>query len=250
MSTPPTRTAAREQPLDSHQQAVWDERVQTWDEVCASPAFQALADRVEELAAVRADDVVVDLGCGTGLLARRLAAGARRVVAVDVSGEMLRRLDERAGQDGIRNVETVQADLRSLPLPDECATVVVSNYAFHHLDDASKELALSEARRVLVPGGRLVVCDMMFGLSLAPRDRQVVARKIVSLARRGPGGLWRIAKNGFRVATRRWEQPSPPEAWRRMLAARRFEAIEVEVLAHEGGLAVARRPLREGGATV
>jgi ubiquinone/menaquinone biosynthesis C-methylase UbiE len=221
----------------------WDERVETWDEVAESDAFLALRDRVLELAEPRPDDEVVDLGAGTGLLALAIAPAVADVVAVDISERMLERLDDRAASDGVRNLRTLEADLRHLPLDDESATLVVSNYAFHHLDDPGKELALSEARRVLRPGGRLVICDMMFSLSLEARDRRLVLEKVVAMLRRGPAGVLRILKNAARLVAGRWEQPARPETWEQMLAARGFEAIRVEPLAHEAAVVVARRPL-------
>jgi hypothetical protein len=98
------------------------------------------------------------------------------------------------------------------------------------------------ARRVLVPGGRLVVCDMMFALTLESRNRRLIVSKCVSIARRGPAGWLRIVRNAGRIAAGRWEHPAPPEAWGRMLAARHFTAISTETLEHEGGIACAVRP--------
>lgn len=220
----------------------WDARVQTWEQVAASPAFRELTNEVCTLAAPEHDDRVVDLGAGTGLLALALAPQVATVVAVDASRCMLERLAENARGANLRNVDTACADLRTLPLEDESVTLAVSNYAFHHLDDAGKELALSEVRRVLVPGGRLVLCDMMFSLSLQPRDRRLIAGKVVAVARRGPAGLLRIARNACRVAAGTWEKPAPPETWQRMLEQRRFESVSIRVLEHEGGIAVARKP--------
>lgn len=227
----------------------WDERVEAWEEVATGEAFLAIRDRIVELAEPRRDDRVVDLGAGTGLLALALAPKVGELVAVDISERMLERLDDAAAADGVHNVETLVADLRRLPLGDESATLVVSNYAFHHLDDAGKELALSEARRILRPGGRLVLCDMMFSLSLEPRDRRLVAQKVVALLRRGPAGVVRILRNAARVLSGRWEQPARPETWQEMLEARGFEDVRIEFLEHEAAVAVARRPeLRNGGA--
>jgi ubiquinone/menaquinone biosynthesis C-methylase UbiE len=220
----------------------WDERVEAWEEVATSPAFLAIRDRVVELADPRVDDCAVDLGAGTGLLTLALAPHVQELVAVDISERMLERLDDRAAADGIDNVEPLLADLRRLPLEDECATLVVSNYAFHHLDDPGKELALAEARRILRPGGRLVICDMMFSLSLEPRDRRLVWEKVRGLLRRGPAGVVRILRNGARVVAGRWEQPATPESWREMLEARGFEQVRIELLAHEAAVAVGRRP--------
>jgi ubiquinone/menaquinone biosynthesis C-methylase UbiE len=227
----------------------WDERVEAWEQVAASGAFLAIRDRMVELADPRGDDLVVDLGAGTGLLALALAPHVQELVAVDISERMLERLDDAAATDGVHNVESLVADLRRLPLDDESATLVVSNYAFHHLDDPGKELALAEARRILRPGGRLVICDMMFSLSLEARDRRLLWEKVRALLRRGPSGVVRILRNGVRVVAGRWEQPATPQSWQEMLEARGFEQVRIELLEHEAAVAVARRPaVRTAGA--
>jgi ubiquinone/menaquinone biosynthesis C-methylase UbiE len=220
----------------------WDERVEAWEEVAASRAFLAIRDRIVELAAPRRDDRVVDLGAGTGLLSLAVAPRVREVVAVDISQRMLERLDDAAVAVGIHNIEFLTGDLRRLPLEDESATLVVSNYAFHHLDDARKELALAEARRILRPGGRLVIGDMMFSLSLKPRDRRLIWEKVVLLLKRGPSGVVRILRNVGRVIGGRWEKPATPETWAEMLEARGFEQVQIELLEHEAAIAFARRP--------
>ena len=221
----------------------WDERVDAWGEVAATESFLAIRDRLLELAEPLGDDRVVDLGAGTGLLSLALAPRVRELIAVDISERMLERLDDAAIADGIHNIQIVAADLRRLPLEDESATLIVSNYAFHHLDDAGKELALAEARRILRPGGRLVICDMMFSLSLEPRDRRLIAEKVVALLRRGPAGAVRVLRNAGRVLAGRWEQPAPPETWEEMLSGRGFEDVRIELLEHEAAVAWARRPV-------
>lgn len=225
--------------------STWGERVEPWEAIAASPAFQRIAAIVFDEASAGPEDRVIDLGAGTGLLTLPLAGYVDSVIAVDFSQPMLDRLSEKARVSGATNVRTLTADIRCLPLADESATLVVSNYAFHHLSDADKELALSEARRVLEPGGRLVVSDMMFQLSLDSRDRAIVAEKVRAIARRGPAGVARLLKNAFRVARGTWEHPAPVDRWRRMLESRHFEQVEVRLLEQEAGLAVGRRPFRE-----
>ena len=100
-----------------------------------------------------------DLGIGDGLLTLMLAEVASSVTAVDVSSEMLRQLQARAKQKGIGNIESVEGDIEDLPLPDASHDVVVMSQALHHARSPLE--ALSEARRVLVPGGALLVLDLL-----------------------------------------------------------------------------------------
>lgn len=220
----------------------WDSRVAAWEELSASPVFARLAERVLELASPKVHEVVVDLGAGTGLLSLRAARQTEAVYAVDYSRPMLNRLAERAQAEGLRNLHTVVADMRAVPLADESADVVVSSYAFHHLRGDGKELALAEARRLLRPGGRIVICDMMFSLSLRARDRRILANMIVAVARKGPSGVVRIGRNAARVVSGRWEHPISPERWRELLEARHLVDVEVMLAESESGIAFARRP--------
>ena len=221
----------------------WNDRVEHWEAVAASPAFTRFAAEVLTLAAPRPSDRVVDLGAGTGLLTLALAPYVEHVLAIDSSEEMLIRLQANRLQRECDNVSTQVADLRALPLGDESVSLAVSNYAFHHLDDSGKELALAEARRVLVPGGRLVICDMMFKLSIASRDRTIIRAKVWSIAKRGPSGLARLTRNAGRLATNRWERPSRAETWEAMLGRRRFSEVSVRLFdENEAGIAYAERP--------
>ena len=221
----------------------WDEHVTEAEEVSRSAGFQALRDRILELAAPGGHERCVDIGAGTGLLALPLAERVEHVLAVDISPAMCDYLRAKASSAGQDNLEAVKACATSLPAVDQSVDLVVSNYCFHHLDDAGKQCALTEVRRVLRPGGRLVFGDMMFRVSLAdPRDRQVLAMKVRAMAAKGPAGLLRLAKNGVRFAGRRWESPARAGWWELALRRAGFDQVAVEVFDHEGGIAVARRP--------
>ncbi|MEM7306443.1 MAG: metalloregulator ArsR/SmtB family transcription factor [Planctomycetota bacterium] len=100
-----------------------------------------------------------DLGVGDGQLTMMLAEVAQSVTAVDLSPEMLGQLLTRAKAKGLANIETVEAEIEDLPLPDGSHDVCVLSQALHHAD--SPVGALREAHRVLVPGGSLVVIDLL-----------------------------------------------------------------------------------------
>jgi ArsR family transcriptional regulator len=106
--------------------------------------------------------VLGDLGCGTGRVTLAVAPFVARVVAVDASRAML--AAARARLAHLENVEIKPGSLESLPLADNALDAATLFLALHHVPDPAR--ALAEARRVLRPGGRLLVVDMM------PHDRQ------------------------------------------------------------------------------
>jgi len=221
----------------------WDDHIVSTEEVARTPGFAALRDRILELAQPAAGEHVVDVGAGTGLLALPLAEVVDRVWAIDISEPMCRYLDAKAASAGLENVRTATSSAVSLPLVDSSADLVVSNYCLHHLSHADKARALAEMGRVLRPGGRLVLGDMMFSLSPAdPRSRRLMLDKVRGLLTLGPRGLLRIVKNALRVLTRSWEKPVSSDWWREALERAGFEQVNVEPLEHEGGIASARRP--------
>ncbi len=100
---------------------------------------------------------VADLGCGTGELLISLAPSVARIVGVDQEAAMLKVAAQRC--NGQPNVELVHSSLESLPLPDRSLDVALCMLVLHHVEDLAATLA--EVSRVLRPGGRLVVLDMI-----------------------------------------------------------------------------------------
>lgn len=135
-----------------------------FDRVAASFGEQALPGRTWEglsrgLLQLAPPVRYADLGIGDGLLTLMLAEVAKSVTAVDISCEMLDQLANRAKRAGLSNIETVQGELDDLPLEDSSFEVVVLSQALHHAE--APDRALREARRILVPGGRVIVLDLL-----------------------------------------------------------------------------------------
>ena len=105
---------------------------------------------------------VADLGCGTGQLSETIAPHVWRVVAVDGSADMLDAARTRL--HGLPNVDIRQGDLEALPLETEALDAAMLSLVLHYSPDPAR--ALAEVARVLRPGGRLLIVDML------PHERQ------------------------------------------------------------------------------
>jgi SAM-dependent methyltransferase len=129
---------------------LWDGAAALYDGAITPALADAHGHVVAALGPVRDADLL-DLGCGTGRVAELAAARGARVTAVDLSAEMAARARARPALAGAR-VEVM--DAQALALPDGAFDAVVA--AFSLMFCPRPDLALSEARRVLRPGGRLV----------------------------------------------------------------------------------------------
>jgi demethylmenaquinone methyltransferase / 2-methoxy-6-polyprenyl-1,4-benzoquinol methylase len=108
-------------------------------------------DRLISLAAIRGDDRVLDLACGTGDLLFRAATRARLAVGVDVTFRMLQLAAAKA------DAPLVAGDMMALPFPSAHFNVVTTGYGLRNVPEI--ERAIDEIARVLVPGGRLLSLD-------------------------------------------------------------------------------------------
>jgi arsenite methyltransferase len=108
--------------------------------------------------------VVVDIGCGAGtdlLVAARRTGSTGRAIGVDMTEAMRRRATDGAAACTLTNVEVREGDATRLPLHDACVDVVISNGVLNLVPE--KERAVAEIARVLKPGGRLQMADIVIG---------------------------------------------------------------------------------------
>jgi arsenite methyltransferase len=118
-------------------------------------------------------ETVLDIGCGAGmdlLLAARRIGPSGRAIGIDMTDAMRDRALRSAAAAGLTNVEVYLADATSLPIPDAGVDVVISNGALNLVPE--KERAFAEIRRVLRPGGRLQLADIVLDAELGEDARR------------------------------------------------------------------------------
>jgi len=122
---------------------------------------------------VQPGEAVLDLGCGAGtdlLIAAQKAGPAGRAIGIDMTPAMLERAAAGAREMGLANVELHESLIESLPLEDASADVVISNGVIDLVPD--KEAVFAEIDRVLRPGGRLQLADVVIHTEVSEDARE------------------------------------------------------------------------------
>jgi len=180
------------------------------EETCGLPAEAVSASlgcgNPTALAELRPGETVLDLGSGGGidvLLSARRVGPTGKAYGLDMTDEMLALARENQRKAGVDNVQFLKGEIERIPLPDDSVDVIISNCVINL--SADKDRVLAEAHRVLKPGGRLAVSD-------------VVVRGEVPTALRRSVELWIGCVAGA----------LGEDEYRDKLAKAGFEAIDVE----------------------
>jgi len=158
------------------------------------------------LAQLNPGEIVLDLGSGGGidvLLSAKRVGPTGKAYGLDMTDEMLALANENKRRAGVANAEFLRGEIESIPLPDNSVDVIISNCVINL--SADKDRVLREAFRVLKPGGRFAVSDVVTRGEMLPEIRQSVLAWVGCIA----GAL---EENDYR----------------NKLAAAGFEKIEVE----------------------
>src|SRR5229473_1808396 len=185
------------------------------------------------LAQLNPGETVLDLGSGGGidvLLSAQRVGPTGRAYGLDMTDEMLALANENKRKAGAQNVEFLKGEIESIPLPDNSVDVIISNCVINL--SANKDRVLGEAFRVLKPGGRFAVSDVVTRGEILPEIRKSVLLWVGCIA----GALEETEYRGKLVATGFERVEVEPTRIYRVEDAREFlsgQGIDVDAFASE-----------------
>ncbi len=123
---------------------------------------QAIIDQLE----LGADDMVIDIGCGTGAFTLHAAKYCEKIYAIDISKAMLEYANQKAQKAGLDNIEFCHGGFLTYEHCAEPVEAIVSVVALHHLPDFWKLIGLRRAAAMLKPGGKFYLSDVVFSFDV------------------------------------------------------------------------------------
>src|ERR1700726_2875435 len=183
------------------------------------------------LAKLNPGETVLGLGSGGGidvLLSARRVGPTGKAYGLDITDDMLALAEENKRKAGVQNVEFLKGEIESIPLPDNSVDVIISNCVINL--SANKDRVLREAFRVLKPGGRFAVSDVVTRGEILPEIRKSVLLWVGCIA----GALEENEYRGKLAATGFEQVEVEPTGVYRIQDAREFlqgENIDVDAIA-------------------
>ena len=128
-----------------------------WEEISKNYYDDSIIKKLKDLNIINSNSIVLDFGCGDGYISRGIANTVKKVVAVDISDEMLKQLQNKVALQAIDNIETKLCDLDEIPVKDNSIDVVCASMILHHIENP--RLVVKEFKRVLKNGGWVFLAD-------------------------------------------------------------------------------------------
>lgn len=147
---------------------IYEEKAELYDQLISREDYKNnIYTAITDIRPVQQIDII-DLGAGTGRLTCMLAPKAKSIISMDLSRTMLHFLEKKLNSQGIRHYKTRVADNRSLPLDNHCSDMVVAGWTISYIASSNHRewknnlsQAISEMKRVLRPGGTIVILETL-----------------------------------------------------------------------------------------
>ncbi|KMQ51357.1 ribosomal RNA adenine dimethylase [Chitinispirillum alkaliphilum] len=144
-------------------------RARKWDERSAKLESNYLekSRRIAQQLNLTETSTVVDLGCGSGFFTLELSKFCKKILAVDISPVMLDLLSEKILSNDIPNIKCIHKGILEFLSEHDHADALILQVAFHHLPDFWKAVSIHHMARVLKPGGRVFLSDVIFSFPVS-----------------------------------------------------------------------------------
>jgi len=129
--------------------------------------------RIVDALGISKNDIVVDMGCGTGGVSLYLAKSCKKLYAIDISPKMIELCNSKIAKEKINNVFPICSGFLSYKHNGEPVDVVISNAVLHHLPDFWKLVALKKINKILKPGGKFFLFDVVFSFPVEEHKKYI-----------------------------------------------------------------------------
>lgn len=140
-----------------------------WEELRKNYYDESIKNKLLDMKLLKKGMTIIDLGAGDGYISRAAAKLVKKVLAVDISAEMLKELRKKARESGISNIETIESDGQDIPVDNASVDMLCASMYLHHIEDPA--MGVKEMSRVLKPGGSVFLADYREHTDKAMKDR-------------------------------------------------------------------------------
>jgi ubiquinone/menaquinone biosynthesis C-methylase UbiE len=219
-----------------HKHVTQEEFSRQADQIVFAPSFidEDTTEGIVRAVGPTYQDRILDVACGTGVVAFCLAKTAKEVVGLDITGEMLQKARKQRHDQGLTNVHFELGEAEALPFEDAAFDATVCRMSVHHFSNPSK--ALSEMKRVTKPGGCVVIADIVSVLN----EKQAALHNAIERLRDpshikmlSPNKLIElVAANGLRIEkSETWSKVRYFDEWAKVLnAPKRIDPLHIILL--------------------